>query len=230
MFLGNLAYEFASRGFCVVSGMAMGTDAAAHRGALRAAGDANTVAVVAGGVDYIWPAENEALYHEIVARGAVISEMPVGFVPVASNFIMRNRWVAGMSDRLILGEADINSGSMATARFAIEYGRDVWAIPSHPADSRAAGPNSLIAAGTARLCGGVSDFFADSPRPAPQKTKNSEADENTDSLLDKLGSIPMSETVLTQVVKKDIAEIKRELVILEMRGLVRKTDGGYVRV
>ena len=230
MFLADLAQEFAARGFVVVSGLAMGTDAAAHRGALRAPGDAQTVAVVAGGVDYVWPPENESLYHEIVARGAVISEMPVGFVPVASNFIMRNRWVAGMSDRLILGEADLNSGSMATARFAIEYGRDVWAIPSHPADSRAVGPNSLIATGAARLCAGVSDFFADTAATPSAKIKKSDDGENNDSLLDKLGTIPMSETVLTQVVKKDISEIKRELVILEMRGLVRKTDGGYVRV
>ena len=230
MFMGNLAREFASRGFTVASGLAMGTDAAAHRGALAAPGDAQTVAVVAGGVDYIWPIENESLYHEIVARGAVISEMPVGFVPVASNFIMRNRWVAGIADRLILGEADLKSGSMATARFAREYGRDVWAIPSHPSDSRAAGPNSMIASGDAHLCGGVSDFFRTDKKKAPEKEKMEKDNDATDSLLDKLGTVPMSETVLTQIVKKDISEIKRELVVLELRGLVRKTDGGYVRV
>ena len=142
---------------------------------------------------------------------------------------MRNRWVAGIADKLILGEADPKSGSMATARFAAEYGRDVWAIPSHPADSRAAGPNSLIASGVARLCSGAGDFFANqSPKDTP-KEKISETDEASDSVLEKLGTIPMSETVLTQIVKKDISEIKRELVVLELRGLVRKVDGGYVR-
>ena len=230
MFMSNLAREFATRGFAVVSGMAMGTDAAAHRGALCAPGDAQTIAVVAGGADYIWPAENESLYHEIVARGAVISEMPVGFIPVASNFIMRNRWVAAIADKMILGEADPKSGSMATARFAIEYGRDVWAIPSHPADSRAAGPNSLIASGAAHLCSGPADFFAGASVDATQKTKSDENVSDDDSILEKLGTIPMSETVLTQIVKKDISEIKRELVILELRGLVQKVDGGYIRM
>lgn len=230
MFMSDLAYGFASRGYSVVSGMAMGTDAAAHRGALRAAGDANTIAVVAGGVDYIWPVENESLYYEIIERGVVVSEMPIGFVPVASNFIMRNRWVAGIAEKLILGEADLKSGSIATARFAVEYGRDLWAIPSHPSDMRASGPNSLIAGGVAKLCSGVSDFFDISRSKNVEKKKITENENSQDSLLDKLGAVPVSESVLTQIVKKDVSEIKRELVILELRGLVRKTDGGYVRV
>lgn len=230
MFTADLASEFARRGIAVASGMAMGTDSAAHRGALRAPGDAQTVAVLAGGVDYIWPVENESLYHQILERGAIISEMPVGFVPVASNFIVRNRWVAGIGDKLILGEADMKSGSMATARFAIEYGRDVWAIPSHPADSRGAGPNSLIATGAAKLCRGAVDFF-ENDNHGVSRGKKSDADATDENiLLDKLGSIPVSESVLTQIVEKDISEIKRDLVVLELRGLVRKVDGGYIRV
>lgn len=230
MFMGDLACGFATRGVAVVSGMAMGTDAAAHRGALRADGDANTIAVVAGGVDYIWPTENESLYYEIIARGAVVSEMPIGFVPVASNFIMRNRWVAGIAGKMILGEADLKSGSIATARFAIEYGRDLWAIPSHPSDARAAGPNSLIASGDAKLCSGITDFFQNSCSKDVQNKKTTENDDAENMILDKLGSVPVSESVLTQVVKMSVSEIKRELVVLELRGLVRKTDGGYVRV
>lgn len=228
-FMADLASEFASRGIAVASGMAMGTDAAAHRGALRAAGDAQTIAVLAGGVDYIWPMENESLYHQILARGVVISEMPVGFVPVATNFVQRNRWVAGICDKLILGEADLNSGSMTTARFAMDFGRDVWAIPSHPADSRAAGPNSLIAAGRAHLCSGISDFFGAVEKYGAQK-KVSEKSDAENSLLDKLGIIPQSESVLAGLVQKSVSEIKRDLVVLELQGLVRKTDGGYVRV
>ncbi len=228
-FVANIACEFANRGFAVASGMAIGTDTAAHKGALRAAQSSVTIAVVAGGVDYIWPVENEALYYEILERGAVVSEMPVGFVPVATNFIQRNRWVAGMCDALILGEADSKSGSMATARFAIDYGRDVWAIPSHPSDARAAGPNSLIATGAARLCSGVSDFFAGAEKNETKKkitTKN----ESENNLIDKISSIPVSESVLADVVKKSVSEIKSELVVLELQGLVRKVDGGYVLV
>lgn len=158
-FVADIAHAFSENGTVVVSGMAIGTDTAAHRGALRAANGAGTIAVLAGGVDYIWPIENESLYWDIVSRGAVISEMPVGFTPVANNFVMRNRIVAGLSSRLILGEADLKSGSMTTARFAHELNREIWAIPSHPADLRAFGPNYLIRDGVAKLCIGVSDFF-----------------------------------------------------------------------
>ncbi|MBD5391540.1 DNA-protecting protein DprA [bacterium] len=228
-FIKNMAGAFASRGVVVVSGMAMGTDSAAHAGALTAAGNATTIAVLAGGVDYIWPLENEGLYHRILERGAVISEMPVGFAPMATNFVQRNRWIAALGEKLILGEADLNSGSMTTARFAIEFGRDVWAIPSHPADSRAAGPNSLIASGAAHLCSGVENFFgAVKKSDATIKSEKNNSDEI--SLIDAIGIIPLSESVLAEIVKKSVSEIKRDLVILELQGLIRKTDGGYVRI
>lgn len=226
---GEIAAAFSAHGVAVVSGMAIGTDTAAHRGALRTPGAAQTIAVMAGGVDYIWPLENESLYWEIVARGAVISEMPVGFAPVATNFIQRNRWIAAMSPRLILGEADLNSGSMATARFASEYGRDVFAIPSHPSDPRSVGPNSMIANGAAHLCMGPGDFFHNTGNSVP-KQNNSNSTDSENILLDKLGMIPVSESVLAEIVKKSISDIKRDLVVLELQGLVRKQDGGYVRV
>ena len=229
-FVSDLAYEFASRGIAVVSGMAIGTDSAAHRGALRALGNTQTIAVLGGGVDYIWPVENESLYCEILERGVVISEMPVGFVPNGSNFVQRNRWIAGIAEKLILGEADLKSGSMTTARFAIESNRKLWAIPSHPADSRAVGPNSLIANGDAKLCMGAGDFF-DSDKKASSKTqKNDGATESENDILDKLGTIPVSESVLTQIVKKSVSEIKRDLVVLELRGIIKKVDGGYIKL
>lgn len=227
--VADMACEFAAHGVAVVSGMATGTDSAAHMGALRAAGNTNTVAVLAGGADYIWPIENESLYWEIIERGVIISEMPVGFVPVATNFVMRNRIVAGLAGRLVLGEADKKSGSMTTARFALDFGREVWAIPSHPSDSRAMGPNSLIQAGDAKLCMGVSDFFGDNQKKSENK-KIVEKNESELSLIDKIGTIPVSESVLANLVKKTVSEIKAELVVLELQGLVRKVDGGYVRV
>ena len=228
-FVADIAEKFAENNTVVVSGMAIGTDTAAHRGALRAIAGAGTIAVLAGGVDYIWPLENESLYWQIVEQGAIISEMPVGFVPVATNFVQRNRWVAGLSSELILGEADLKSGSMVTARFASQYGRKIWAIPSHPADLRAVGPNSLIRDGVATLCMGVEDFFGDDKKISKLE-KNIKKDESEKSLMDALGIIPVSESVLAEVVKKTIPEIKSELVVLELQGLVRKVDGGYVRV
>ncbi len=226
--VADIAQRFAENNVAVISGMAIGTDTAAHRGALRASGDSQTIAVLAGGVDYIWPLENERLYYEILERGAIVSEMPVGYVPVATNFVQRNRIVAGLANRLILGEADLKSGSMTTARFAIEYGRDVWAIPSHPADSRALGPNTLIRNGDAKLCMGPDDFFAMDEKNSNEKkiSKKSDAEFN---LIDAIGTVPVSESVLTGVVKKSVSEIKSELVVLELQGLVRKVDGGYVR-
>ncbi len=228
-FVANITQRFAENNVAVVSGLAIGTDTAAHRGALRANGNSQTVAVVAGGVDYIWPLENESLYWEIVERGVIVSEMPVGFVPVATNFVQRNRWVAGLGDKLILGEADMKSGSMTTAQFAIEYGREVWAIPSHPADLRGMGPNSLIRSGHAKLCIGVSDFFADDKKQT-EKMKKQKKNDSENSLIDKIGNIPVSESVLAELVKKSVSEIKSELVVLELQGLVRKVDGGYVLV
>ncbi|MCL2748673.1 MAG: DNA-processing protein DprA [Alphaproteobacteria bacterium] len=226
-FVHELACGFASHGYTVVSGMAMGTDTAAHNGALAAHGNENTIAVLAAGVDYIWPLENERLYHYILERGAVVSEMPVGSKPIANNFIQRNRWVAGISEKLILGEADLKSGSMATAEFAHDYGRPVFAIPGHPSDARSSGPNRLIKQGKAILCGGIFDFFDDEmqkPKPKAQESKT----EN--HVLDKIGNIPVSESVLTELVKKDIAEIKRELVVLELAGKIKKLDAGYVKI
>lgn len=224
-FVADIASAFAEHNIAVVSGMAMGTDAAAHRGALRAAGNMNTVAVLAGGVDYIWPIENEKLYYEILERGVVVSDMPVGFVPNGTNFVQRNRIIAGIGSKLILSEADSNSGSMKTAQFARTYGRTIYAIPSHPADSRAVGPNSLIRSGDAILCMGVQDFFVEK-NSVPENKKIAESE---NPVLDKIGSVPVSESVLAEIAGKSISEIKRELVMLELQGLIRKMDAGYVR-
>ena len=222
-FMSDLARGFSEHNFAVVSGMAMGTDTAAHIGALRVSGNSQTVAVLAGGVDYIWPLENESLYYEILERGVVVSEMPVGVSPLASNFIQRNHWIAGLSDLLIIGEADEKSGSMSTVRFAQDYQRRIFAVPGHPSDSRSMGPNSLIKKGIATLCMSVSDFFDDGKNVENKKNPVSGND-----ILDKLGMIPVSESVLANIVKKSVAEIKTDLVMLELQGLIRKQDGGYV--
>ena len=222
-FVCDLAQSFAEHDYAVVSGMAMGTDSAAHIGALKSHGNMNTIAVLGGGADYIWPLENESLYYEILERGVVISEMPVGLKPNGQNFVQRNRWVAGISDFLIISEADMKSGSMTTARFAKEYKKRVFAVPGHPSDSRSAGPNYLIKNGDATLCMSPKDFFDDVKCENKKKNNTPKND-----ILDKLGMIPVSESVLANLVKKSISEIKADLVVLELQGLIRKQDGGYV--
>ena len=224
-FMSELAREFALRDFAVVSGMAMGTDASAHIGALSAAGKSKTIAVLAGGVDYIWPLENEKLYYEIIERGCVVSDMPVGSTPVQANFIARNRIVAGLSSRLILGEADEKSGSVATANFTLELGRELWAVPGHPSDERSAGPNRFIKNGCAKLCSGAQDFFmvADNDENKSKKT-------STSNLLDFIGNVPVSESVLTTLAKKSISETTAELIRLELDGFIKKVYDGYIRI
>jgi len=222
-FVSELARGFAEHNFVVVSGMAMGTDTAAHIGALKVNGTSQTIAVLAGGVDYIWPLENESLYYEIMERGVLISEMPVGTTPNGGNFIQRNHWIAALSDLFIIGEADAKSGSMTTARFALDYKKRVFAVPGHPSDPRSVGPNSLIKSGEATLCMSLKDFFDDVESVQKEKKVVSEND-----ILDKLGMIPVSESVLANLVKKTVPEIKAILVMLELQGLIRKQDGGYV--
>ncbi len=131
-------------GFTVISGLARGIDTAAHEGALDARPGAATVAVVAGGVDIVYPKENQALYERIVAEGAVIAEQRLGTQPTARHFPPRNRLVSGLSLGTLVVEAAPRSGSLITARMALEQGREVFAIPGSPLDPRYKGTNGLI--------------------------------------------------------------------------------------
>jgi DNA processing protein len=145
----DLARGLSEQGHTVVSGMAKGIDTAAHEGAL----DGGTVAVLAGGVDVVYPQQNQALYEEIVARGAAIAESPLGTEPQPRLFPKRNRLVTGMSRGVIVVEAAKQSGSLISARLAGEQGREVMAVPGHPKDPRAAGCNSLLRQGAALIEG-----------------------------------------------------------------------------
>ncbi len=142
-FARRLAADLGRGGKLVVSGMARGIDASAHEGAL----ETGTVAVLGGGVDVIYPKENAALYQEIVARGAVISEMAPGTVPQARHFPRRNRLISGICRGVVVVEASPRSGSLITARLALEQGREVFAVPGSPLDPRARGANGLIRQG-----------------------------------------------------------------------------------
>jgi DNA processing protein len=141
----DLARELGNSGLVVVSGLARGIDAAAHRGALAN----GTVAVMAGGVDVVYPPENEDLHREIAERGALVSELPPGIEPQARHFPRRNRLVSGLSLGVVVVEAALRSGSLITARFALEQGREVFAVPGSPLDPRCRGTNNLIREGAA---------------------------------------------------------------------------------
>lgn len=139
----TLAADLGRAGLVVVSGMARGIDAAAHRGALPT----GTVAVVAGGIDVVYPPENASLYEAIAMAGAVVAEPPPGVQPLARHFPRRNRIIAGLSAGVLVVEAALHSGSLITARLALEQNRDVFAVPGSPLDPRSRGGNDLIRQG-----------------------------------------------------------------------------------
>ncbi len=140
----RLAHELAAglgeAGIVVASGMARGIDAAAHGGALAT----GSIAVVAGGVDVVYPEENRGLYQALATEGAIVAELPLGIEPPARHFPRRNRIISGMSLGIVVVEAAAKSGSLTTARFALEQGREVFAVPGSPLDPRSRGANDLL--------------------------------------------------------------------------------------
>lgn len=139
----GLAEDLGRSSIVIASGLARGIDTAAHLGAL----ETGTVAVVAGGVDVIYPDENRDLYNEISSRGVMISEIAPGVRPQASHFPRRNRLISGLALGVVVVEASVHSGSLITARLALEQGREVFAVPGSPLDPRARGTNDLIRQG-----------------------------------------------------------------------------------
>ncbi|MCR9273427.1 MULTISPECIES: DNA-processing protein DprA [Mameliella] len=169
----RLAEGLGEVGFVVVSGLARGIDTVAHVGALRS----GTVAVMAGGVDVLYPAENTRLADEICQSGGCrLSEQPMGLQPVARHFPTRNRIVSGLSRGVVVVEAAAKSGSLITARTALDQGREVLAVPGHPMDARASGCNILIRDG-ARLVRNVEDIIEALP---PLDTPNAKAQPELD--------------------------------------------------
>lgn len=153
-FARKLANDAGARSVTVVSGLARGIDTAAHTGSLAS----GTVAVMASGIDYVYPNENIALYDAIAKQGAIITEQPVGLAPHARSFPGRNRIISGMSLGTVVVEASLKSGSLITARFALEQDRDVFAVPGSPLDPRCKGTNSLIKQGAA-VCESIEDIM-----------------------------------------------------------------------
>lgn len=151
----TLAHELGDAGLVIASGLARGIDSAAHEAAL----DSGTVAVVAGGVDIVYPPENQALYDAIRERGLIVSEMRLGEAPQARHFPRRNRLISGLSRGLVVVEAAERSGTLITANYALEQGREIFAVPGSPLDPRARGCNKLLREG-ATLTENAQDVLA----------------------------------------------------------------------
>ncbi len=138
-FAGKVAKNLSASGVTIVSGLARGIDAAAHEYSIP-----NTIAVIAGGIDHIYPPENHRLFKKIIEAGLLIAELPIGSVPLARHFPQRNRIISGLSLATIIIEAGLNSGSLITARFALEQNREIFVAPGFPLDPRCKGSNKLI--------------------------------------------------------------------------------------
>jgi DNA processing protein len=250
-FTKELAEEFTVAGFTITSGLARGIDTAAHTGALKLG---STIAVLAGGVDFIYPAENKELYQRIIAEGAVISEQPWGMQPTNRHFPRRNRIIAGLSLATLVPEASRHSGSLITAQNAGEYGRDVFAVPGSPQDPRAAGPNHLLKQGAAPLTEAAdvlnvltpqtvikpmpsvvytreqAELFAEPQENeiATETTFMDEEAEATPTLLTLISSTPVAVDTLIQQSGLGETEVLVELTSLELEGTIKRHSNGHI--
>ncbi len=235
----KLAESLGAAGFVVVSGLARGIDAEAHQAALAR----GTVAVQAGGVDVIYPTENAELAAQIAASGCRVSEQPMGTEPQARHFPLRNRIVSGLAQAVVVVEAAARSGSLITAKNALDQGREVLAVPGHPFDARAAGCNMLIRDG-ATLVRGASDVIEalggqavheapleaapPLPGPVPARRPLAEASALHSMILDRLGPSPLAEDQLIRDLAMPPADIATQLLTLELEGKVLRQAGGLL--
>lgn len=156
-FASKIAHDLKNQGYVIVSGLARGVDTAAHQVAID-----KTIAVIAGGIDHIYPPENAKLYEEIAEKGLIIAELPIGSKPLGQHFPQRNRLISGLSLATIVIEASLKSGSLITAKFALEQNREIFAVPGFPLDPRCQGTNQLIKDG-AMLITSAQDIMENLP-------------------------------------------------------------------
>ncbi|MFL9878167.1 DNA-processing protein DprA [Herbaspirillum rhizosphaerae] len=241
--------DAASRaGLTIVSGLALGIDAAAHLGGLRGRG--STVAVIGTGLDIVYPARNRTLAHRLAEEGCIVSEYPLGMPPIASNFPRRNRIISGLSRAVLVVEAAAQSGSLITARMAAEQGRDVFAIPGSIHSPLSKGCHLLIKQG-AKLVESAEDILeelgrlplsspsrlslpsllpssleAASPTSTSSTAMNNHED---DAVLKAMGFDPIAGDMLSMRSGFDAAALNAHLLTLEMEGVVECLPGGLYR-
>jgi DNA processing protein len=231
---GAFATALSDAGVCVVSGLALGIDAAAHEGALRGAG--STIAVVGTGADLFYPARNRALAQRIASEGCIVSEYALGTPPTSGNFPRRNRIISGLSHGVLVIEAAAQSGSLITARVAAEQGREVFALPGSIHAPLAKGCHQLIRDG-ARLVetvGEVLEAMQVAPRlctPAASSASAQALPTETDcnDLLAQLGHEPLDVDYLLELTGADIGQLSMGLLALEMAGMIERLPGGKVQ-
>jgi len=210
-------------GFVIVSGLALGIDAAAHRGGLASA--ASTIAVVGTGLDSVYPKRNHALAHEIASRGLLVSEFPLGTPPLAANFPRRNRLICGLSRGVLVVEAAPCSGSLITARLAAEQGREVFAIPGSIHSPLAKGCHALIKQG-AKLVESAQDILEEMGITAPQRITSAATGELQHPLLEHIGFEPVDVQALCTRSGLDAAAVNAALTGLEISGAIEALPGG----
>lgn len=193
----KLGSDAGEKGMIVISGLARGIDTAAHSGALKT----GTVAVMASGIDQAYPPENKALYDAIAAQGAIVTEQPFGMAPHARSFPGRNRIISGMALGVVVVEASLKSGSLITARFALDQNRDVFAVPGSPLDPRCKGSNSLIKQG-AIMCESAEDITA-----SLGQTQEFTFNEQESSEFDEPGAMQPGESELNEARKIVVSKL-----------------------
>lgn len=224
------ASHLSQAGVTIVSGMALGIDAAAHAGALE--GVASTVAVVGTGLDRVYPRRNLGLAHRIAGQGLIVSEYPLGTPPLASNFPLRNRIIAGLSRGTLVVEAALQSGSLITARVAIEAGRDVFAIPGSIHSPQSRGCHALLKQG-AKLVETAQDILEEwrlpgggvAGKPGPQAQSSSAALSADDGVLAALGFDPVTLDALVARMGLPSSVVSAKLLALELEGRVARMPG-----
>jgi len=218
----TFAKAFSASGVTIVSGLAMGIDAAAHRGGL--AGRGSTIAVLGTGIDVMYPRSNASLFDEIAARGLLLTEYPVGTPPAGHNFPRRNRLISALARGCLVVEAALGSGSLITARMAIEQGRDVFAIPGSIHSPLSKGCHSLIKQG-AKLVESAEDVLVELGHVIPTSAARTQSSV-TDGLLTHMGFDPIDVDSLCARAGLPAQAISAELLRLELDGLVSPMPGG----
>jgi DNA processing protein len=236
-FAERIAHELGAAGFIIVSGLARGIDAGAHRASVAS----GTVAVLAGGHDHIYPSEHVPLLEQILPQGAAVTEMPIGWQPRAADFPRRNRLISGLSVGVIIVEAAQRSGSLITARMAAEQGREVFAVPGSPLDPRAEGTNGLLKQG-ATLCTEAADVLAvvrpilgqqivgggfEEPGSDPL-TAGEPPDDQRKRIISLLGPAPVSIDDLIRLSHSSPATVRIVLLELELAGRLERHGGGLI--
>jgi len=231
----KIAGELSLTGLCIVSGMARGIDTAAHMGALKESG--NTVAVLGCGVDVVYPRENRKLMAQIIEKGAVISEFPPGTSPAAGNFPQRNRVISGLCRGVLVIEAGDKSGSLITVDFALEQGREVFAVPGQVTNPLNRGAHRLIKQG-ARLVEEAADILEElGYSPEQRDSSGNEGEGNIINLTPQekkvyniISDSPISSELIIGKSGMEPSEILSLLSLMEIRGLIRQLPGHrYVR-